>query len=272
MSKGAVPKSTGTVEREDRGRVAILRLRRDGKANAWGPDMAAALVDRLADVAADGAIGSCIITGTGTRAFSSGADISAPGAHQAPSAGSVLASGVSGRHPVFDALDAFQKPLIASINGLAIGAGVLIMLYCDVVLASDSAQFSMPQVALGVLPAFGSIYRLATWVGRGRANEIVLSGRRVPADEAREIGLVHRVFAQGELLEGSMEVAGAMASLPPLAAAAAKESLRVAYELSGQTTTARFDQYRFGMLGLTEDCQEAHAAWRERRPPIYKGE
>lgn len=272
MSETVVKSSTGTVEREDRGRVAILRLRRDGKANAWGPDMAEALVERLAELADDEAIGAGVITGTGTRAFSSGADISAPGAHQAPSAGSVLASGVSGRHPVFDALDGFRKPLIASVNGLAIGAGVLIVLYCDVVLASETAQLAMPQVALGVLPAFGSIYRLATWVGRGRANEIVLSGRRVPAQEAHEIGLVHRVLAPDELLEESVTVATAMASLPPLAVAAAKESLEVAYELSGQATTARFDQYRFGMLGLTADCQEAHAAWRERRPPVYKGE
>lgn len=272
MSETVVKNSIGTVEREDRGRVAILRLRRDGKANAWGPDMAEALVERLSDISSDDAIGGCIITGAGTRAFSSGADISAPGAHQALSAGSVLASGVSGRHPVFDALNSFRKPLIASVNGLAIGAGVLIVLYCDVVLASESAEFAMPQVALGVLPAFGSIYRLATWVGRGRANEIVLSGRRVKAREAREIGLVHRVLLPEELLEESVVVTTAMANLPPLAVAAAKESLRVAYDLSGEAATARFDQYRFGMLGLTADCQEAHTAWREQRPPVYKGE
>lgn len=260
----------GSVDREDVGDgVTRLQLNRPGRANAWGPDMAADLLRQLGATAADPSVRACLLTGAGDKAFSSGADIGNQNAHRTLSVGDFLAEEDLAGHTLFDTLARFPKPLICAVNGLAIGAGCIIALHCDVVIAADHASFAMPQVRLGVLPAYGGLFRLAQWVGRGRAMEIGLSGRRVPAQEAAQIGLVARVCPRAELASVAEAVGRSFAELPPLAVRLVKDSLDMAFENAGGRTAARADMYRFAMLGLTEDSIEAHAAWREKRAPIF---
>lgn len=249
--------------------VVRLRLNRPGRANAWGSDMATALLHELAAATSDPDVRACILTGTGNKAFSSGADIGRQEAHRTPSADDFLARQPLGGHPLFDGLAQFPKPLVCAVNGLAIGAGCILALHCDVVLAAEHASFAMPQVRLGVLPAYGGLYRLAQSVGRGRAVEIGLTGRRVPAEEAARIGLVAAVHPADELDAAAEHVARALAQLPLLAVRLVKDSLDMAFEEAGGRATARADMYRFAMLGLTEDSTEAHAAWREKRAPTF---
>lgn len=259
------------VTRVDSGAISTLTLTRVGRANAWGSDMADALLAQLRHLAEDNDNRGCVLTGDGEKAFSSGADISSAQAHSTPSAGEYLAQSSLAGHPVFNTLAEFPKPLVCAVNGLAIGAGFLVALHCDVLVAADNAEFAMPQVRLGIIPAYGGMYRLAQWVGRGRATEIGLLGRRVSAAEAHSIGLVGSVCSQDLLQSEAETVAREMATLPPLAVKMAKESLALAYDMAGGRMAALTDLHRFAMLGLTEDNTEAHAAWREHRAPVFQG-
>jgi enoyl-CoA hydratase/carnithine racemase len=259
-----------TVAVEDREYVRTLRLNRPDRGNAWGPDMSAGVTQRLQDAQADAGVRACIITGSGDRAFSSGADLGDPTAH-ARDIGSELARLQPAADPTFQALLNFSKPVVAAVNGYAIGAGFLLALCCDAILVSESAKFAIPQVSLGMLPAYGGLPRLAQWIGRGRAMDIALTGRRVGAAEAERIGLALSVSKPGELMDNARTYAVGLAALPPLSAKLAKESLLFALEVGTLRMSAAADLYRSLSLERTEDTVEAHTAWRERRRPNYRG-
>jgi enoyl-CoA hydratase/carnithine racemase len=259
------------VLREDRESISILTLNR-GAYNAWGPDMSTALRDQLEVVRSDPAQRAVLLTGAGTKAFSSGVDVSKKDAHDSRTAERTLAALGRGERPVFaDVLD-FPKPLVCAVNGYAIGAGFLLALCCDAILVSDNAVLRLSQVELGVIPAYGGLARLAQWVGRGRAFEIGIAGRKVTADEAVTIGLASRCVPAGELREEGVALAARLGALPPLAYAVAKESLMSSLETPVLEAGARADLYRSMALRHTSDSAEAHLAWREKRPPVFRGE
>jgi enoyl-CoA hydratase/carnithine racemase len=259
----------GQVLVEDRGSVRILRLSRPGRLNSFGTDLGSSLVAALNDVTADPAVHAVVVTGDGDRAFSSGADLGDPKAHSRTVGGSLAASHM-GMHPTFGTLVEFGKPIVAAINGYAIGAGFLMTLCCDVLVASPTAQFALPQVSLGILPSFAGIGRLAQWIGRGRALEIALTGRRVGAEEAAAIGLVSKVSEN--YLEDACALAEQLGSLPPLAVKMAKESVYLSLEVGSLRMGAATDVYRSACLQQTSDTREAHQAWKEKRTPVYTGE
>jgi enoyl-CoA hydratase/carnithine racemase len=250
--------------RDDHGAVSVLTMNRPERLNAFNPQLAAAITGRLDELAADSDIRVVILTGSGSRAFCAGADLKDRRTHSVSSVEAhVTALTNRSAADFFVRLLNFSKPIICAVNGYAIGVGFQMQLCCDVILASTTAQFRLPQVALGIMPAYGGAPRLAQWVGRGKAAEIALSGRFVGALEAERIGLVASVHEPGELLTAALALATGMAKASPLSLAMTKESLRGALEDGPLRAASAADNYRFMALAMTGESTSRHQAWRE---------
>ena len=159
---------------------------------------------------------------------------------------------------------------MGAVNGFAVGVGCIVTFCCDLLVASEKAEWRLPQVALGILPAYGGSTRLARWVGRGHAMRLAL-GFPLPADEAYRIGLAQWVVPHAKLMDKALEVAAHLAGLPPLAAQLTKESLLRGLDIPNLSDASLVDLYRFSALELTEDKAEGHQAWREKRKPVFRG-
>lgn len=253
------------------GPVATLTINRPEKRNAWSSTLSHELVDAFAAIEADPTIRATIFTGAGDKAFSAGADLGNERTHRTSSAGEALAAVTPRGMDVFNAVADHPKPIVAAINGFAVGIGCLITLCCDILLASDNAELGLPQVPLGIIPAYGGGVRLARYVGRGKAMEMVLLGERITAEEGYRVGLLNKVVPQAELAPLARDYAQRLAALPPLAVRMAKESLNKGLDIANLKDAAQVDTYRFAMLGQTEDSREAHRAWREKRTPRFEG-
>jgi enoyl-CoA hydratase/carnithine racemase len=256
---------------EKRGAVAVLTLSRPQARNAWGEDYNAALIEMLPRLEDDPEIHVVVLTGDEAGcAFSAGADLKNPKTHTSDSiADAIEALPKRRRHQAMNLLSDFAKPLIAAVNGYAVGIGCIVTYCCDLIVASERAEWRLPQVALGILPAQGGTVRLARWVGRGQAMKLAM-GFPLKAEEAYRIGLAQWVVPHDQLMAKAMEIAEHIAGLPPLAARMAKESVAFGMD-STMREAANADLYRFMALELTEDKKEAHQAWRERRKPALKG-
>ena len=211
-----------------------------------------------------------MISGQGSKFFSAGADLKNPRTHTHDSIADFLEELPSRRRSSAIALVTdFAKPMIAAVNGYAIGIGCIVSYCCDMIVASDAAEWRLPQAGLGIMPAQGGSIRLARWVGRGNAMRAAY-GFPIKAEEAYRIGLAQWLVPAAELMDQAMAVADHIASLPPLATQVTKESLRSGLE-QPLPEAVLGDLYRFAMLELTEDKAESHQAWRERRRPSFKG-
>jgi enoyl-CoA hydratase len=251
------------------GPVALLTLNRPDKLNA----LDAALLAEVARVTAELAARPqsdrprvAILTGAGDRAFAAGADVAELTRLTPVEARALSANG----HRAGRALEEAPFPVIAAVNGFALGGGCELALACDFIYASDKARFGQPEVGLGLVPGFGGTQRLARRVGIGRARELVYTGAAIDAERARAIGLVNEVVPHAELMTRVTAVATAIAARPPLAVAAAKRlllqgpeaDLRVANELETEA---------FGALFATHDAREGTRAFVERRTPAFDG-
>ena len=256
---------------EKRGAVAVLTLSRPQARNAWGEDYNAALLEMLPRLEDDRDIRCVVLTGDEAGgAFSAGADLKNPRTHTSDS----IAEAIEGlpkrrRHQAMNLLSDFAKPLVAAVNGYAVGIGCIVTYCCDLIVASERAEWRLPQVGIGILPAQGGTVRLARWIGRGQAMKVAM-GFPLKAEEAYRIGLAQWLVPHGELMAKAIEVAEHIAGMPPLAARLAKESVAFGMDTSLREA-ANADLYRFMTLELTEDKKEAHQAWRERRKPELKG-
>lgn len=261
-----------TLLYEKQDSIAIVTINRPEKRNAWTTQMSEEIIDVFGRMEDDPEVLVTILTGSGDKAFSAGADLGNAKTHKVTTVGAHLASVSPKGFPVFNAVADYPKPVVAAINGFAVGIGCLITLCCDILLASDNAELGLPQVPLGILPAYGGAVRLARYVGRGKAMEMVLLGERIDAQEAYRVGLVNRVVPLPELMPLAQDYARRLAALPPLAVRMAKESLNKGLDIASLKEAAQTDIYRFMLLGQTEDSHEAHQAWRERRKPVFKGQ
>ena len=253
------------------GSIATVTLNRPEKRNAWTTQMSEDVVDVFKVMEDDPEVLVTVLTGAGTQAFSAGADLGNPKTHRVNSAGEHLATVTPRGFAVFNAVADFPKPVVVAINGFAVGIGCLITLCGDILLASENAELGLPQVPLGIIPAYGGAVRLARYVGRGKAMEMVLLGERITATEAYRVGLVNKVVPLPELMPLAYNYAKRLAALPPLAVKMAKESLNKGLDIASLKEAAHTDIYRFMLLGQTEDSHEAHKAWREKRKPVFKG-
>jgi enoyl-CoA hydratase/carnithine racemase len=256
---------------EKRAQVGVVTLSRPEARNAWGPDFTEGIAEYFAAMEDDDDIRCAVLTGDDQGgAFSAGANLKNPQTHTLPSAADFIKSLPKRKDRQFEVLSNFSKPLIGAVNGYAIGVGCIVTFCCDLLVASDRAEWRLPQVALGILPAYGGAVRLARWVGKGHAMRLAM-GFPLKADEAYRIGLAQWLVPHAELRAKTMEVAEYIASLPPLAAQLAKESLQRGLDIPNLSDASLVDLYRFMALESTEDKDEGHTAWREKRKPLFHG-
>ena len=254
---------------EKKGPIATVTITAKAR-NAFSPQLHVELKDVFPKMEADPEVLATILTGDQAgKAFSAGADLPDPKSHVIESIGGHLDHI---KEPnVFDALTDYSKPLIAAINGYALGAGFLITLCCDILIASENAEMGLPNVALGIIPAYGGGVRLARFVGKQNAMKLILTAERITAQEAYRMGIVSEVVPLPDLMPTAERIAGRIASLPPHSVRLAKESMNRGLD-TPLKHAARADNYRTMALMLTEDRAEAFQAWREKREPTFKGE
>ncbi len=250
---------------EKRGAVTLLSVHRPDKLNAINRETLGEIADAARAFLADAAQGALIITGSGTKAFISGADIA-----ELQPLGPAAAEDISRfGQGVVELFERSPKPVIAAINGYAFGGGCELALACHIRLASENAVLGLPEVKLGIIPGYGGTQRLPRLVGPGRALELILTGRNVKADEAAAIGLVNRVVPQAELIAEAEKLALAILKNGPLAIEAALECVVRGMSLP-LDQGLRFESGRFGILASSEDMHEGLQAFLEKRAANFQ--
>ncbi len=256
---------------EKRGHVAVLTLSRPEARNAWCQEYNERFIEMMPVLEEDRDVRCVVLTGDPLgNAFSAGADLKNPNTHVHASIADFIEELPSRRRQSAIALVTdFAKPIIAAVNGYAIGIGCIVTYCCDMIVASEAAEWRLPQAGLGIIPAQAGSVRLARWVGKGMAMRAAY-GFPMTGEEAFRIGLAQFLAKPDALMDKAMEVANHIAALPPLAARLTKESLRSGME-TPLPDAVLGDLYRFAMLEMTEDKAESHKSWRERRKPAFKG-
>lgn len=248
---------------EVEGPIGIVRINRPAVLNALNPSTIMEIGEALAEFDRDEAIRCLILTGN-ERAFAAGADI---GQMADSSAIDILKDDDAAR---WARLRSLRKPLIAAVNGYALGGGCELALMCDLIVAGESAQFGQPEVKIGIIPGAGGTQRWARAVGKARAMEAVLIGEPVRAVEAERMGLVNRVVPDGACLDEAKRLARLIASRPPLAVRLAKEAVNQANEV-GLSAGLELERKLFYLLFASEDKREGMKAFLEKRPPNFTG-
>jgi enoyl-CoA hydratase len=262
---GSVTYETILDERD--GAVAIVTLNRPSVLNALNVTMVGELTRAFAEIEADQSVHVAILTGAGDRAFAAGADISELHALASAVEGTRLAR--AGQALTLQ-LERMSKPVIAAVNGFALGGGCELAMGCDIRLASDRAKFGQPEINLGLIPGYGGSQRTARLAGRGMAMLLCLTGELIDAHEAHRIGLVERVLPPGELLAEAKRIAGVIATKSPLAVAAAKRAIDGGSDLP-VAAALEIEALQFGSLINTSDFSEGTAAFLQKRPPVFTG-
>jgi enoyl-CoA hydratase len=254
------------VALEVRGPVAILTLDNPGKLNALSIAILDEVDGHLDAIEADDAVRAVVLTGAGEKAFAAGADIG----HMREATVDEARDYAERGHELFARIEGFAKPVIAAVNGFALGGGCEMVLACDIRLASDNARLGQPEVNLGIFPGWGGTQRLPRLTSPGFAKELIFTGRHVTADEAKSAGLVNHVYPQAELLDRAVALGEEIAKKSPLAVSAAKELVNQALEGSYRGALAR-ELAAFGDAFATEDQREGMAAFFEKREPRFTG-
>jgi len=256
---------------EKRGNVGIVTLSRPESRNAWGADFAEGIAEHFGAMEADDEVLCAVLTGDEEgKAFSAGANLKDEQTHTLSSVARFVKALPNQRPHLFDLLTHYPKPLVGAVNGYAVGIGAILTFCCDLIVASERAEWRLTQTSLGILPAYGGALRLARFAGKGNAMKLAL-GFHLKAEEAYRIGLAQWLVPHEQLMEKTMAVAEQIAALPPLAARLTKESLVRGLDAATLADASVADLYRFALLEMTEDKVEGHAAWRERRKPSFKG-
>jgi enoyl-CoA hydratase len=248
------------------GHVATLTLNRPDKLNALNEELLQELGKHLRDLDLDSEVRVVILTGAGDKAFAAGADIDAMKAMTPTEAKRFAGVG----HHVGVGIEGARFPVIAAVNGFALGGGCELALACDFIYASDKAKLGQPEVNLGVIPGFGGTQRLARRVGEARARELCMTGDMVGAEEALRIGLVNAVVPHAELLGKVREVAAKIAAKGPLAIAAVKRVVLRGADVP-LATANELEATAFAALFGTDDQREGMAAFLGKRPARFVG-
>jgi enoyl-CoA hydratase len=257
--------SYGTIRIHREDGVALITIDRAEKRNALNAQVRAELLAALDELRADPGSRVLVITGAGDRAFVAGADI-AEFAERTP----LEQRDTMDTRRVFEEIAAYPKPVIAMINGFALGGGCELALACDLRIASDAARLGQPEINLGLLPGGGGTQRLPRIAGMGQAMFLILSGELIDAAEAHRIGLVDRVFPAAELRTRTMEIATSMAGRSPVALRMAKAAVRAAAEMPMSAGLA-YETELFVTCFASEDRREGVGAFLEKRSPTFTG-
>src|SRR4051794_3578194 len=246
--------------------IAQITVNRPDKLNALSGAVVVELRNAFERVANDAAVRAAIVTGAGEKAFVAGADINELAVLSAVEARETAIRG----QQTFRLLETCGKPIVAAVNGFALGGGLELAMACTVRFASDNARLGQPEVKLGIIPGYGGTQRLPRLVGRGRALELLLSGEPISAAEAHRIGLVNAVMPQAELLTYSRTWLAKVLANGPLALGLAMEAVDVGLD-SGLDAGIRFEAAAFGLTAATEDRREGTRAFIEKRKPAFAG-
>src|SRR5580765_6266149 len=244
--------------------ICIITVNRPDKLNALNKEVFNDLNAAIDDVYKNPEVRSVVITGAGTKAFVAGADISEFLELDLSEATELSARG----HKVFDKIENSPKPIVAAVNGFALGGGCELALACHFIYASENAKFGQPEVNLGLIPGYGGTQRLTQLVGRNLAMELLMSGNMISAKEAMEIGVANKVFPPEELLPKTKEILSLIQSKAPIAVSKVIECVN-----NFDHTQQGYDVEikKFGECFATEDLKEGAAAFLEKRKANFKG-
>ena len=249
-----------TIETEEK--IAIVTINRPLSLNALNSQTILELSKVFNDLDSDDKIRVIILTGSGEKSFVAGADIK-EFADFGTKAAEDLAR--NGQNILFDTIENLSKPVIAAVNGFALGGGLELAISCHIRYASENAKLGLPEVTLGLIPGYGGTQRLPKLVGKGRANEIIFSAKMISAQRAKEIGLVNEVFSTEELLAKTKELATTIAKNSPMAISKAIVAVNKSDQQDGFETEIK----SFGELFEMEDKKEGVQAFLEKRKPLF---
>jgi enoyl-CoA hydratase len=245
--------------------IAMVTINRPDKLNALNSDVIADLGEAFARIVENPEIRVVILTGAGDKAFVAGADIS-----QMPEFNSLMGEHFAAQgQAVLNTIENCPKPVIAAVNGFALGGGTEIAMACDFIYASDKAKFGQPEINLGIIPGFGGTQRLPRLVGNAMAMELVLTGDMIDAAEAHRIGLANKVFPADQLMDEVKKTAAKIASKGQVAVRLAKDCINNGTDVDLDRALL-IERQAFSMLCSTEDKNEGTTAFLEKRKPAFK--
>ncbi len=244
--------------------IATVQINRPDVLNALNEEVLDELVKELTALDDDDAIRCIVLTGS-EKAFAAGADIKENFVTATPV--SMLKQDLTTR---WETIRRIRTPIIAAVSGYALGGGCELAMICDIIVASETAQFGQPEINLGIIPGAGGTQRLTRTVGKYRANELILTGRRIKADEAKAIGLAAQVFPAASWLDDAKALARTIAEKPPVAARLATEAVDLAWN-STLDAGLEFERKAFYLLFATEDKKEGVDAFVNKRKATFKG-
>ena len=248
------------------GAIATITINRPKVLNALDTATLDELRRAVLDLKQDEGVRVIILTGAGEKAFVAGADINELAA-QTPAGGREHA--LAGQH-VFDLIENLGKPVIAAVNGYALGGGCELAMACTLRIAADSARLGQPEIALGLIPGYAGTQRLPRLVGKGRAMEMLLTGAPVAADEAQRIGLVNRVVPAADLMVEAKKLAAQLAAAAPVAARYIINAVNKGMAMPF-AEACQYEATLFGLVASTDDMREGTKAFLEKRKPVFKG-
>jgi enoyl-CoA hydratase len=252
------------IERDEA--TAIVTINRPKVLNALNTQTLDELRRAILELKQDDGVRVVILTGAGEKAFVAGADINEL-AVQTPTAGREHA--LAGQH-VFDLIENIGKPVIAAINGYALGGGCELAMACTLRLAADTAKLGQPEIALGLIPGYAGTQRLPRLVGKGRAMEMILTGAPIAADEAQRIGLVNRVVPAADLMAEARTLAAQLAKSAPIAMRYIINAVNKGIEIPF-AEACQYEATLFGLVASTDDMKEGTAAFLEKRKAAFRG-
>jgi len=261
------PKKYDSIIVKKDGAIAWLTLNRPHRLNTLTVEMMDEMHAALNDFEADRTTRCIVITGAGDKAFSAGADVTAFTGVTPSKAAEVAAKG----HALFTRFERIGKPVIASINGYALGGGLEMALACDFRIASENVEFGQPETNLGLIPGWGGTQRLVRIVGLAKAKEMIMLAERVSAEEAVKIGLITKVVPRTKLKEETTALANKLAEGPPVALRLAKETLNLGTQ-APLDVGLKLEANAFGVVLSTKDVMEGISAFMSKRKPEFKGE
>jgi len=252
------------IERDEA--TAIVTINRPKVLNALNTQTLDELRRAILELKQDDGVRVVILTGAGEKAFVAGADINEL-AVQTPTAGREHA--LAGQH-VFDLIENIGKPVIAAINGYALGGGCELAMACTLRLAADTAKLGQPEIALGLIPGYAGTQRLPRLVGKGRAMEMILTGAPIAADEAQRIGLVNHVVPAADLMAEARKLAAQLAKSAPIAMRYIINAVNKGIEIPF-AEACQYEATLFGLVASTDDMKEGTAAFLEKRKAAFRG-
>jgi enoyl-CoA hydratase len=253
------------VKKEDN--IAVVTVSREKALNALNAETVAELQHFFSYHWKDKSLRAVIITGAGEKAFVAGADITELVKSDVQKAVETSMFGLY----LMKSIENFPRPVIAAVNGFALGGGCELAMACDIRIASENAKFGQPEVNLGIIPGYGGTQRLARLVGRGKAKQLIMTGDMIDAAEAHRIGLVDEIYKPEELMDKALGLAKKIAAKAPIAITAAKECINRGLDVN-LSAGCDFEKVNFGTIFGTNDAREGMKAFLEKRKAEFKGE